>query len=248
VTDEARAGAEWRRGLLRLANALIVYGVLGLLAAVIGFAALIAASGRIGSLGERIVSEAVSLDAIIDRTADVLDDAAMTAAGLGPTVAQTSATVRDAAGALRAVEPRLRDIEAQANAFEIFGQRPVQPLGQLFGQIATDISGLDEQFDGIATELDRNQAALTVNSESLGLLADLVRAYNERLRPAAIDAGIDDARRLLLITLALFVGWTAIPAVAALVVGRWMRPLVQPRRVSPSVPPASGPAIDPGDT
>jgi hypothetical protein len=56
---------EWRRGLVRLANALIVYGVIGLLAAAIGIAALIAASGRIGSLGERIVSEAVSLDAII---------------------------------------------------------------------------------------------------------------------------------------------------------------------------------------
>jgi hypothetical protein len=238
MTDTARAAAEWRRGLLRLANALIVYGVIGLLAAAIGFAALISASSRIGSLGERIVSEAVSLDAIIVLTADVLDDAASTAGTFGPTVKQTSVTVSQAAGAIRDIEPRLRDLETQANAIEIFGQRPVAPLGQLFGQIATDVSGLDEQLDGIATEMGRNEAALTANADSLGALADLVRAYKGRLKPAAIDAGIDDARRLLLLALALFIGWTAVPAVGSLIVGRWMRRLVEPgaQLVPPSSP------------
>jgi hypothetical protein len=226
--------------LLRLANALLVYGVIGLLAAAIGFAALIGASGQIGSLGERIVSEAESLDAIIDLTAGVLDDAATTAASFGPTVAQTSVTVRDAAGAVRNIEPRLRDLESRANAIEIFGSRPVAPLGQLFGQIASDVSGLDEQLDGIAIEMGRNEAALTANSKSLGVLADLVRAYEGRLKPAAIDAGIDDARRLLLLTLALFIGWTAVPAIGSLVVGRWMRRLIEPERVGPGRRPPGG--------
>ena len=223
---------EWRRGLLRLANALIVYGVIGLLATAIGVAALISASGRIGSLGERIVSEAVSLDTIIDRTAGVLTDAAATAGSFAPTVKQTSGTVRSAAVALRDIGPRLRDLETQANAIDIFGSKPVAPLGQLFGQIATDISGLDGQLDGIATEMDRNETALTANSVSLGALANLVGAYKGRLKPAAIDAGIEDARRLLLITLALFIGWTAIPAVGSLIVGRWMRLLVAPGPLS----------------
>jgi hypothetical protein len=248
MSDEARAAAEWRRGLSRLANALIVYGVIGLVAAAIGFVALISASSRIGSLGERIVSEAVSLDAIIVLTADVLDDAATTAGSFGPTVAQTSVTVSEAAGAIRDIEPRLRDLETQANAIEIFGQRPVAPLGQLFGQIATDVSGLDEQLDGIATEMGRNEAALTANAETLGALADLVRAYKGRLQPAAIDAGIDDARRLLLLTLALFIGWTAVPAVGSLIVGRWMRLLVEPDHRSASAPPALPPTSDSRDT
>jgi hypothetical protein len=161
------------------------------------------------------------------QTANVLDDAATTAATLGPTVKQTSTTVSDAAGALRDIKPRLRDLETQANAIEIFGARPVAPLGQLFGQIAGDISGLDEQLDGIATELGRNEAALTANAESLSALARLTRAYTERPKPAAIDAGIDEARRMLLIGLGLFIGWTAVPAVGALVVGRWMRGLLE---------------------
>jgi hypothetical protein len=224
------SAAEWRRGLRRLANALIVYGIIGLVAAAIGIAALVSASSRINSLGERIVSEAVSLDAIIVLTADALDDAATTAGTFGPTVNRTSGTVQEAAGALRDVEPRLRELETQANAIEIFGQRPVARLGELFGQIATDISGLDEELEGIATEMDRNEAALTANAESLGALADLVRAYKGRLEPASIDAGIDDARRLLLITLALFIGWTTVPAVGSLIVGRWMRNLVAPPR------------------
>ena len=175
------------------------------------------------------MSEAVSLDAIIVLTADVLDDAATTAGTFGPTVEQTSVTVSEAAGAIRDIEPRLRDLETQANAIEIFGQRPVAPLGQLFGQIATDVSGLDEQLDGIATEMGRNEAALTANAESLGALADLVRAYKGRLKPDAIDAGIDDARRLLLLTLGLFIGWTAVPALGSLIVGRWMRGWSSPR-------------------
>lgn len=239
------AESEWRRGLLRLANALIVYGVLGLLAAAIGFAALFAASGRIGSLGERIVSEAVSLDAIIVLTADVLDDASTTAGTFGPTVDQTATTVSEAAGAIRAIEPRLRDLETQANAIEIFGNRPVAPLGQLFGQIATDVSGLDEQLDGIAAEMGRNEEALRANAKSLAALADLVRAYKGRLKPDAIDAGIDDARRLLLLTLGLFIAWTAVPALGSLIVGRWVRRLVEPVVVAAPPPGSAGPPEPP---
>jgi hypothetical protein len=235
------SAAEWRRGLRRLANALIVYGIIGLVAAAIGMAALVSASSRINSLGERIVSEAVSLDAIIVLTADALDDAATTAGTFGPTVNRTSGTVQEAAGALRDIEPRLRELETQANAIEIFGQRPVARLGELFGQIATDISGLDEQLEGIAAEMGRNEAALTANAESLGALADLVRAYKGRLEPAAIDAGIDDARRLLLITLALFIGWTTVPAVGSLIVGRWMRNLITPPSGEATRPPEEAP-------
>ena len=236
-------GHEWRLGLWRLANALLVYGVVGLLAAAIGIAALISASGRIGSLGERIVSEAVSLDAIVVRTADVLEDAATTAASFGPTVDQTSVTVRGAAAAIRDIEPRLRDLETQANAIEIFGARPVAPLGDLFGKIAGDVSGLDEQLDGIATEMGTNQAALTTMSNSLRSLSGLVRAYTGRLKPEAIDAGINEARGLLLFTLALFIAWTAVPAFGALVVGRWMRRLVEPDRP----PPEASAGAAPGD-
>lgn len=240
------SGHEWRLGLWRLANALLVYGVIGLLAAAIGIAALIAASGRIGSLGDRIVSEATSLDAIIIRTADVLDSAATTASSFGPTVEQTSVTIGDTAAALRDIEPRLRDLETQANAIEIFGSRPVARLGDLFGKIATDVSGLDEQLDGIATEMGQNKAALTSMSESLGSLADLVRAYTGRLKPEAIDAGIDEARRLLLFTLALFIAWTAVPAFGALIIGRWMRRLVEPDRRPPAEPPEPAPTIERG--
>jgi hypothetical protein len=221
------ATAEWRRGLSRLATGLIVYGAVGLLVAAGGIAAVIAAGSGIGSLGDRMTSEAVTLDSVIDRAANVLDDAATTVGTLGPTVERTKTTVSDAAAAVRDIEPRLRDIETQANAIDIFGSHPVAPLGQLFGQIAGDISGLDEQLDGIATELGRNEAALATNAESLTALARIARAYTDRLQPVAIDAGIDEARRMLLITLALFIGWTAVPAVGAVIVGRWMRRLVE---------------------
>lgn len=248
MIDGPGTSKEWQRGLFRLANALIVYGAIGLVAAALGLAALIAASSRINSLGDRIVSEAVTLDAIIEQTANVIDDAATTASSFGPTMAKTSVTVSEAAGAIRDIEPRLRDLETQANAIDIFGQRPVAPLGQLFGQIATDVSGLDEQLDGIASEMGRNEAALKANARSLDALADLVHGYAGRLKPEAIDVGLDEARRLLLITLALFIGWTAIPAVGSIIVGRWMRGLVDPARGVASAPAAPSATIDRDDS
>jgi hypothetical protein len=240
-------GAEWRDGLARLATALIGYGVVGLVVAAIGVAALVSASGRIGSLGDRIVSEAVSLDTIIVATADVLDDAATTAKTFGPTLAQTTVAVRDAAASVKDIEPRLRELETQANAIDIFGNKPVAPLGQLFGQIATDVSGLDEKLGAVADELGTNETALNANADSLGALADLVRAYKGRLKPAAIDAGIEDARRLLLITLGLFIGWTAVPAAGSLIVGRWMRGLVGPAGRGAGVGPGDRPGVTRGD-
>jgi hypothetical protein len=77
-------------------------------------------------------------------------------------------------------------------------------------------------------------------------MADLVRAYTGRLKPEAIDAGVDEARRLLLFTLGLFIAWTAVPAVGALIVGRWMRRLVEPDRGRPTGPPEPPPTFDPG--
>jgi hypothetical protein len=92
--------------------------------------------------------------------------------------------------------------------------------------------------------LGRTQTALTANAASLRTLANVVRAYKDRVKPEAIDAGIDEARRLLLFTLALFIGWTAVPAIGALVVGRWIRRLVETERLRPSESPEPASTID----
>ena len=47
-------------------------------------------------------------------------------------------------------------------------------------------------------------------------------------------------------TLALFIGWTAVPAVGSLVVGRWMRRLVEPARAVAAEPSPPDPTIDSG--
>jgi hypothetical protein len=86
---------------------------------------------------------------------------------------------------------------------------------------------------------------MTAMSGTIGTLADLVRAYTGRLKPEAIDAGIDEARRLLLFTLALFIAWTAVPAFGALIVGRWMRPLVERDQGPPTEPPVPAAMTDP---
>ena len=92
--------------------------------------------------------------------------------------------------------------------------------------------------------MGRNEAALTANAASLGRSRTSSAPTRAALKPEAIDAGIDEARRLLLFTLALFIGWTAVPAVGSLIVGRWMRRLVEPEPVPPSEPTGSAPTVD----
>ena len=219
MIDPVRASA----GLRHLARGLLAYGAVGLIVAAIGLVVLLGAIGSVGSVGTGISTDVDRLGSVLDRTASALDDAAGTARAFSATVERTSPTVHQAATAIRDIGPRLRDLETQANAIQILGQRPLSSLAGLFGQIAGELEGLDTQLDAIGDDLSANQAILTTNAASLGELAGEVRSLRGRLSTDAIGSGIDSARSLLIVVLALFVAWAAVPAVGALVLGSWLR-------------------------
>ena len=213
----------WRPRIRRLTRALIAYGIVGLIVAGVALAALAAGTSRLNGLADRLRDDVGGVASALERTSDVLDDAASTAGGFGSTIDSSTTALGTAAADLRQIVPRLRDIETQANALNILGSQPLAPIAGLFGQIAGQMSDLDTQLDGIATSLGSNRSALADNASSLADLSRETRALADRLSGDALPDAVDDARWLLFAMLGIGTLGAAVPAVGALVFGLWLR-------------------------
>lgn len=209
--------------LRAISRLLIGYGAVGLVAAAIGIAFLIIGLTRVNALGSRVGGDFGGVAAVLDRTATVLDDAATTARGFGATIDNSTGALSTAAGDIRAIVPRLRDLETQANAVNVLGSQPLAPLGGLFGQIAGQLDDLDERLDTVSTALGTNRAALDTNAGSLADLATETRALADRLGEDTLTAAIDDARWLLVALLVVGSVGAIVPAAGALAAGLWLR-------------------------
>ena len=213
----------WRPGLRRLARMLLAYGIVGLVVAALGIAALVIGLGRVNGLSDRLRDDVGGVSGTLERTATVLEDAAASARGFGATIDSSTGALTTAATDLREIVPRLRDIETQANAINILGSQPLAPLAGLFGQIAGQLTDLDAQLDGVATSLGANRATLDKNATSLAELATQTRSLADRLGGDALPGAVDDLRWLLIAILLVGTLGAAVPAVGAIVVGWWLR-------------------------
>jgi hypothetical protein len=209
--------------LRRLTRVLITYGIVGLVVAALGVLALVLGLGRVNGLSDRLRADVGGVSATLERTARVLDDAAVTALGFGTTVDSSTAALNQAAADLRLIVPQLRDMETQANAINILGSQPLAPIAGLFGNVAGQLDDLDTQLDGVATNLVANRAALAANATSLADLATETRSLSDRLGGDALPAAVDDARWLLVAMLAIGALGAAVPASGALIAGWWLR-------------------------
>ena len=209
--------------LRAISRLLIGYGAVGLVAAAIGIAFLVIGLARVNGLAGRVGGDFGGVATVLQRTATVLDDAATTARGFGATVDSSTAALSTAAEDIRAIVPRLRDLEFQANAVNVLGSQPLAPLGGLFGQIAGQLDDLDERLDTVSTSLGTNRAALDTNAGSLADLATETRALADRLGEDTLTAAIDDARWLLVALLVVGSVGAIVPAAGALAAGLWLR-------------------------
>ncbi len=212
-----------RDGLRRLSRGLIAYGVVGLLVAALGLAAMVWINGRIESLGDRVSSSVDELVVTLDRTAVALDDAATTAGTFTTTIEQSAEALSAAADTIAGVRGNLETLESVLRAVDILGLTPLGPAADAVGGIANAIEGLDTRLASIADSLEGNQAALAANAESLQRVADSTAAMADRLRSGVVEASLDDVQAVLVVVLLLMVAWTSVPAFGALGVGIWLR-------------------------
>ena len=210
-------------GSRRLGDALIGYGVAGLAVALLGLLALVWVSGRVAALADSVDVEVAQLATTLDRTADTLHDAGSSAVSFAVTLERTPPSVRQTAVTIRNLRPNLQAIEAQLATISILGTEPLAGPARLFGQMATDLEGLDTRLDLIADDLETDRDALLANSRSLTEAGDQAAVLAERVRSGFIQGGLDDLRAVLVVTVLVFVGWTAVPAVGALLLGIWLR-------------------------
>lgn len=212
-----------RGGLRRLSTGLIAYGLIGLVVALLGLIALAWAGGRVSAVADSVDVEVEQMTVTLDRTADSLHDAGALAGSFAVTLERTPPSVRQAAATIRDLRPNLEQIGVQLRSFEIFGSAPLAGPGGVFQEMATGMRDLDTQLETIAADLDTDRGALVANARSLTEAGDQTAILADRVRAGFIQESLDDIRAVLTVAIAVLVGWAAIPAMGALLLGLWLR-------------------------
>ena len=212
-----------RSGLRRLATGLIVYGVIGLLLAMIATVALFYAGNRLSSVATRVDAQLDSVVATLDRTADVLADAASTATSFAVTIERTPPVVRQTAAAIAELRTGLRNAQQEMAAVTILGREPLGGVSDVFGRMASNLDGLDTRLELIAGDLEANRTALLANAESLGALSDQMASVARDLETGTVQDSFADLQAAIVIIAIVLVVWMTVPAAGALWLGRWLR-------------------------
>lgn len=221
MTDGARPGS-LRAGLRRLATGLIVYGVIGLILASVATVALVAAGGRLASLGGRVEERLETVVAALDRTSSALADASSSATSFSFTIERTPPAIRQTAQTIADLRADLRSVQAQMGAIQILGRQPLSGVSDAFGRMATNLDGLDTRLELIASDLEGNRAALVSNAASLGALGDQMAVISADLETGVVQDSLDDVRIAITIISIVLIVWMTIPAAGALWLGRWL--------------------------
>lgn len=224
-----------RTGLRRLSTGLIAYGVVGLAIAVIGLVGLLSLSGRVGGLVSSASAQVDTVIETLDETAVALRAAGTSAVSFSVTLERTPPTVRQAAQTLGNLQGNLRTVEGQLSSLSILGTRPLLDVAALFGQMSSDLDGLDTRLGLIADDLEDNRDVLLANASSLTAMGDRLAGIAADLRGdgvAGSGAGDDLAgvQSTVTIVATILLAWTALPAVGALLLGWWLRRLMPLQR------------------
>jgi hypothetical protein len=220
---ERRRSLTLRGGLRRLSTGLIAYGLVGIALTLMGLVALVWVGGRVSGIADRTGEQVESIVATLDSTAVVLERAGTSATSFAGTLERTPPAVRQTAVTVANLRSNLVLVEGQLAAISILGSQPLRNVADLFGQMAADLEGLDGRLETIATDLDNNRTALVDNSASLQALGTELEDVADDLRAGVIEESLADVQLILTVLAILLIAWTALPALAALGLGWWIR-------------------------
>ncbi len=223
-------------GLRRASTGLLLYGAVGLVVAALGLVALVWVGGRVGGLAERTGTQVDSIAATLDASAAALTDAATTSVSFAVTLERTPPTVRQAAQTVADLEADLRRTSDQLSGISILGSRPLGEVAGLFGNMASDLNGLDTRLDLIATDLESNKASLLTNAASLRALGIRLDGLAADLRGGFVEDSFADVSAVLTLLAVALILVTALPAVGALAFGWWLRRTLDEAPAVPIVP------------
>ncbi len=139
------------------------------------------------------------------------------------TLERTPPAVRQTAQTVANLRANLILVQGQLAGINILGARPLADAANLFGQMATDLEGLDARLEVIAADLDANRTALLDNSTKLQSLGTELDGVADDLRGGTIEESLADVQLILVVLSGLLIVWALLPAAGALALGWWLR-------------------------
>jgi hypothetical protein len=221
--DAAPAGRVSTDSMRRIANALIAYGVAGLILAGIGLAVVLVAGWRLNSVGDRLETQSARVVALLDATATALDDATVTVGDVASTLDSADPMIQRVATALTTTVTSLRGLEDAASSVSILGGNPLGGLADRFGQVADSLDGLDAELAAFGNDLASDADSLRKNVESVTALADQLHSIRDQLTGELISDAFGALRLMFIAVVAFLVAVAALPAASALWIGRRIR-------------------------
>ena len=211
----------------RLGRALLAFGAIGLALLVAAGALVLISFGSIGDAATGLERQRTQLVAMLQPASTSLRDAARAAGNAGTSLQSSAAAARDASILTNQLASSLDQLAALSN-LDILGTRPFASAGASFGDTAARSRSLSTGLVTTAAALDSNMADSLAVQADLGRLADQLDALRRELG-ASTAGGSTGSPAGAAIGLARFVligllAWLAVPAVAALWLGRrWSR-------------------------
>ena len=213
----------------RLGTALIWFGAVGL-ALLVSLAIIIGLS--LGGLSRAVTNLAVQRDeaiAMLEPAAQALDEAATSAANAGTSLTSASAAARRGAALMTRLANAFDGL-ALLGSFDILGTRPFGALTGQFTEVATEARDLSVDLTSTASALDANVIDSATVATDLRTLADQLGRLRESVLGTEATATAADPEttgtllRAALVVVLLVIAWLAVPAIAAIEVGRrWRR-------------------------
>jgi hypothetical protein len=218
----------------RAGNALLAYGLVGVilltgLFLVLGYAGL-----KLAANADQIAAARDELVTTLDRVMTALDRAATTMHGAAVSLRDSSEAIGEASSLASIAAGGGSKLATTAQDFGILGQKP-------FAGVAGDLGAASESLSRLSGQLETISGSVATNATDVGDLATSVSgvstalaANRDRIASVPLDAG--GPVLVVTIVMLLLIAWLAVPAFAALWIGRrW-------RRENPSTTPEARPA------
>jgi predicted PurR-regulated permease PerM len=225
-----------RDAMRRIADALVAYGIAGLILAGVGLLVLAIAAWRLNTVADRADAESARVQTLLNRTATALDDAVGTVEDVASTLDRADPMIARLADSLTATVAGLGALEDQARSVSILGSQPLGGIADRFGGLATTLTGLDSELRDFGGDLASDADRLRTNVRSLAAVTTSVQALEESLQAGLVTDAMASLRFLLLTLLAFLAAVAALPAIAALWIGRRIRAELRPVVVVEPIP------------
>jgi hypothetical protein len=203
-----------------VATGLIVYGIVGVVLAIASIVALVIIDSRIGNVSDDVSVRIDTLESTIAATSASLSSAATSASGFSTTLGTTSEALTSASNVVGELSPVLQTLGRLGG---LLGS-----AGDGFQAVGQNLADLGPSLQTLSSNLAKNQQELANTSETVQKLSGELDNVRKVLASGTIETRVSEGFGFLRAGLVAMTIWLALPAIAALFIGIWLRRAVAP--------------------